>query len=186
MDLQGNVILQIANLNEGKSKQGIYSGNVVVNAVGCNSPNRDLSIALDSNTSENDHGVFKARVPIAKSRNDEGLDWTKSTETDILWLKWEVKNFKKNDDGKRNDFGLDNADGFKKTNYFRRTEDLKRSNGDFKKNDDPKESYDSWNSWDHGMSWDPEFICKPVIMSNPELMSSPEIMSIGEMMMMMM
>jgi hypothetical protein len=70
----------ITALGEGKAKQGIYSGNVVVNAVGCNSPNRDLSIALDSNTSEEDYGVFKARVPIAKFTNDEGLDW--STETD--------------------------------------------------------------------------------------------------------
>ena len=74
----------ITALDEGKAKQGIYSENVVVNAVGCNSPNQDLSIALDRNTSEDDHGVFKARVPIAKFRNDEGLDWTKSTETDTF------------------------------------------------------------------------------------------------------
>ena len=50
----------------------------------CNSPNHDFSTALDRNISRNDYGVFKARVPIAKFRNDEGLNWTKSTETDTF------------------------------------------------------------------------------------------------------
>jgi len=70
--------------NEDSTKQGVYTGSVVVNAVECNSPNCGLSTALDRNTSEDGYGVFKAKVPIAKFRNDEGLDWTKSTETDTF------------------------------------------------------------------------------------------------------
>ena len=68
--------------DEGEAKQVSYSGNVVVTAVECNSPNRVLSTALGRNTSKDDYGVFKAKVPIAKFRNDEGLD--RSTETDTF------------------------------------------------------------------------------------------------------
>jgi len=78
----------ITALDEGKAKQGIYSGNVVVNAVEYNSPIRDLSTALDRNTSKDDHGVFKARVPsLVMMEALIGRRVLKLTHFPLLWLK---------------------------------------------------------------------------------------------------
>ena len=59
----------ITALVEDEAKQDVYSGNVVVNVVECNSPNHDLNTALDRNTCKDSYGVFKAKVPMAKFRN---------------------------------------------------------------------------------------------------------------------
>ena len=47
----------------------MQSGSVVVNTVECNSPDSVLSTALDESISEQNYGVFKAKVPMAKFRN---------------------------------------------------------------------------------------------------------------------
>jgi len=119
----------ITALDEGKAKQGIYSGNVVVNAA---KTGRGVAELLMDSVSQS---------------------WrAKPNQKEFLNKIDEVEHFKKNDNGKRNeDFsnndGLDKADSFKKANYFRRTEDLKRSNGNFKKKDDPEKNCD-----DQGLS----------------------------------
>ncbi len=59
--------------NAALSEEGVGldedAGSVVVNTVECSSPDRVLSTALDESISEENYGVFKAKVPMAKFRN---------------------------------------------------------------------------------------------------------------------
>ena len=56
-------------LGEDGADQDMQPGSVVVNMVECTSPDRVLSTALDKSISEENYGVFKGKVPMAKFRN---------------------------------------------------------------------------------------------------------------------
>ena len=195
-------------LEKKEVKQDICSGSVVKIVVECNSPNCEVITALDRNMSRDDHGVFKARVSIAKFRNDEGLARTKSNETnkfsitlvkagrgvaelliDPVSQSWRAKPnqkefLKKIDDVenfKKNDEGKRNED-FRNDDGLDKAEGFKKTNY-FRQTEDLKGSNGNLKKNDDPeKNGNPELISNPEIMSYPEKMSSPEIVSICEMM----
>jgi len=182
--------------NEDSTKQGVYTGSVVVNAVECNSPNCGLSTALDRNTSEDGYGVFKAKVPIAKFRNDEGLDCTKSTETDTfsvtlaktgrgvaeLLMDPVSQSWRAKPNQKEFLIKIDEVENFKKNDDGKRNEDFRKDDGLDKADSFKKVNYFRRTEDLEGSDGNFKKNDNPEKNGSPELISSAEIISIREMM----
>ena len=183
-------------LEKEEVKQDICSGSVVKIAVKCNSPNCEVITALDRNISRNDLRVFKAREPIAKFRNDEGLARTKSTETNkfsitlvkasrgVAELLMDPVSQSQRAKPNQKEFlkKIDEVENFKKNDEGKRNKDFRNDDGLDKAEGFKKTNYFTQTEDLKGSNGNFKKNDDPEKNGNPEKMSSPEIVSIREMM----